>query len=263
MKNENVNMIEVCNLTKDYGNVLAVDNISFTVQSGEIYGLLGPNGAGKTTTLKVVTGVLEPTKGDVYVLGKSPFEDPITVKNLIGYVPEEINLFESLSIREFFEFIGSVRRVPPGIALARISSLIKAFDIEKYFETPIATLSMGTKQKVAIIAALLHDPQVLVLDEPLVNLDVRSAKIVKEIITYHIANGGAVLFSTHIMDIAEKMCTRVGIINDGKIIAEGTVNELRQMFKSGDETLEEIFLKVTHQDESVEEVLRTIKEAFD
>jgi len=257
------NPIEVRNLKKDFGNIVAVDGISFEVRQGEIYGLLGPNGAGKTTTLRMVAGILEPTNGEVLIYGKSPFEDPITVKNQIGYVPEEINLFESLTPREFFEFVASIRRVSMEKAITRIANLLRAFEIEQYFDTPIATLSLGTKQKISIISALIHDPPILILDEPLSNLDVKSAKIMKELLTYHISNGGAILFSTHIMEIAEKMCTRVGIIHEGKLVAEGTVSELRQMFERGGETLEEVFLKVTEQDASVEEAIKALKEAFE
>ncbi|RLI64535.1 MAG: ABC transporter ATP-binding protein [Candidatus Asgardarchaeum californiense] len=187
----------------------------------------------------------------------------MTVKNKIGYVPEEINLFESLTPREFFEFVASIRRVSMDKAITRIANLLRAFEIEQYFDTPIATLSLGTKQKISIISALIHDPPILILDEPLSNLDVKSAKIMKELLTYHISNGGAILFSTHIMEIAEKMCTRVGIIHKGKLVAEGTVSELRQMFERGGETLEEVFLKVTEQDASVEEAIKALKEAFE
>ena len=140
---------------------------------------------------------------------------------------------------------------------------MKAFALEKYYNTPIAGLSMGTKQKVAIIAALLHKPPLLVLDEPLNSLDVRSAKILKEILNIHIKNGGAVLFSTHIMEIAENMCTRIGIINKGKIVAEGDISQLRKMFEeTTDATLEEIFLKITQQEEGLEEVIDSLKEVF-
>lgn len=257
-----VNLVETENLTKVFGEIVAVDHISFEVREGEIYGLLGPNGAGKTTTLKMVTGILKPTDGTVRVFGKEPNED-LSIKNLIGYVPEEIVLYESLTPNEFFEFIVSIRGLDYFSVSNRISTLVKAFALEKYCNTPIAGLSMGTKQKVAIIAALLHKPPLLVLDEPLNSLDVRSAKILKEILNIHIKNGGAVLFSTHIMEIAENMCTRIGIINKGKIVAEGDISQLRKMFEeTTDATLEEIFLKITQQEEGLEEVIDSLKEVF-
>ena len=256
--------IEAINLTKLYGSVLAVDHISFEVRPGEIYGLLGPNGAGKTTTLKMVTGVLKPSDGTVKVFGKDPFSDEdIEVKNLIGYVPEEVVLYESLTPKEFFEFVASVRGIDYFEVSRRVSLLIDAFELGKYFNTPIAALSMGTKQKVAIIAALLHKPPLLVLDEPQNGLDVKSSRILKEILKLHTTNGGAVLFSTHIMEIAENMCTRIGIINKGKIVAEGDMNYLKKiMQESEDATLEEVFLKVTKQEEGIEEIVEYLKEVF-
>ncbi|MEQ9715031.1 MAG: ABC transporter ATP-binding protein [Candidatus Asgardarchaeia archaeon] len=257
-----VNPIETENLTKVFGEIVAVDHVSFEVREGEIYGLLGPNGAGKTTTLKMVTGILKPSDGTVRVFGKEPNED-LSIKNLIGYVPEEMVLYESLTPNEFFEFIVSIRGLDYFSVSKRISTLVEAFALEKYYNTPIAGLSMGTKQKVAIIAALLHNPPLLVLDEPLNGLDVRSAKILKEILNIHIKNGGAVLFSTHIMEIAENMCTRIGIINKGKIVAEGDISQLRKMFEeTTDATLEEIFLKITQQEEGLEEVIDSLKEVF-
>ncbi|MEM2940589.1 MAG: ABC transporter ATP-binding protein [Thermoproteota archaeon] len=246
-------------LVVKYGFFVAVDNISFTVKPGEIYGLLGPNGAGKTSTLKVIMGLLEPASGKVSVFGR-PLSDEIAVKSMIGYVPEEVILMDSLTPREFLEFVASIRRLNEDTANTRLEKLVSAFQLREYFDTPIAALSKGNKQKVAIIAALLHEPQLLILDEPLIGLDAFSSKILKELVTFQAKKGGAVIFSTHIMEVAEKLCTRVGIIHKGKIVGEGTVEGLRKLVKSAEGSLEEIFLKVTEQETGVQEMVKALEE---
>lgn len=254
--------IEVKDLVKNYGDKPAVSGLLFEVKPGEIYGLLGPNGAGKTTTLKIVTGLLDPTEGNVSVFGLSPVDEAVNVKSMLGYVPENVQLYESLSIREFLQFVASIRRVDPSAANNRARELVKAFDLGKYFDTPIMALSAGTKQKVAIIAALLHNPPLLILDEPMSGLDVRSSRIFKDHLTFHVQRSGAILFSTHIMEVAEHICNRVGIIDHGKLVAEGTVGELRNLIHGAGASLEEIFLKVTEEEAGVAETIRTLEEAF-
>ena len=251
--------VKVEGLVVTYGSFVAVDNLSFNVKSGEIYGLLGPNGAGKTTTLKVLVGVLEPHSGKVEVFG-TPLSDEVAVKSQIGYVPEEVVLLDSLTPREFLEFTSSIRKLQRDTINPRLERLTSAFELRQYFDTPIAALSMGNKQKVAIIAALLHEPPLLILDEPLIGLDARSSKILKELITFHAKKGGAVIFSTHIMEVAEKLCTRVGIINKGKIVGEGTVDDLRRLVKSAEGSLEDIFLKVTEQEAGMQEIVKALEE---
>jgi ABC-2 type transport system ATP-binding protein len=236
-----------------------VDNLSFTVHPGEVYGLLGPNGAGKTSTIKALIGVLQPRSGKIQVYGM-PLSDEVAVKSQIGYVPEEVVLFDSLTPREFFEFIASVRRLEADVVNFRLERLACALDVKQYFDTPIAALSRGNKQKVAITAALLHEPKLLILDEPLIGLDARSSKILKELITFHAKKGGAVIFSTHIMEVAEKLCTRVGIINKGRLVGEGTVEGLRKLVKSAEGSLEDIFLKVTEQEKDMQEIIRALEE---
>jgi ABC-2 type transport system ATP-binding protein len=238
---------------------VAVDNLSFTVNSGEIYGLLGPNGAGKTSTLKVLVGVLEASAGKIEVFN-TPISQEVAAKSQIGYVPEEVVLLDSLTPREFLEFIASIRRLESSAVNSRLEKLVSAFELKQFFDMPIAALSMGNKQKVAIIAALLHEPRLLVLDEPLIGLDARSSKILKELVTFHAKRGGAVIFSTHIMEVAEKLCDRVGIINRGKIVGEGTVNELRKLVKSAEGSLEDIFLKVTEQEAGMQDIIRALEE---
>jgi ABC-2 type transport system ATP-binding protein len=245
-------------LVVKYGSFVAVDKISFTVKAGEIYGLLGPNGAGKTSTLKVLTGLLEPASGKIEIFGR-PLSDEVAVKNMIGYVPEEVILMDSLTPREFLEFVASIRRLDANTVNARLERLTSVFQLREYFDTPIAALSKGNKQKTAVVAALLHEPPLLILDEPLVGLDAFSSKILKELLTFHVRRGGAVIFSTHIMEVAERLCTRVGIINKGKMVGEGTVEDLRKLVKGAESSLEEIFLKVTEQEAEVQEIVKALE----
>ena len=251
--------VQVEGLVVNYGTFTAVENLSFQVRTGEIYGLLGPNGAGKTTTLKVLVGTLQPKAGKVEIFN-TPLSDEVTVKSHIGYVPEEVVLLDSLTPREFLEFIASVRNINRKSINLRIDKLTLAFQLTQYFDTPIAALSMGNKQKVAIIAALMHEPQLLILDEPLIGLDARSSRILKELINFQAKKGGAVIFSTHIMEVAEKLCSRVGIINKGRIVGEGTVEELRKLVKSAEGSLEDIFLKVTEQEAGMQEIVKALEE---
>jgi ABC-2 type transport system ATP-binding protein len=251
--------VKVEGLVVTYGSFVAVENLSFTVKNGEIYGLLGPNGAGKTSTIKVLVGVLEPRAGNVEIFD-TPLSDEVSAKSKIGYVPEEVVLLDSLTPREFFEFVASIRRLDREAVNSRLERFMSAFELRQYFDTPIAALSMGNKQKVAVVSALLHDPKLLILDEPLIGLDARSSKILKELITFHAKKGGAVIFSTHIMEVAEKLCTRVGIINKGKIVEEGTVADLRKLVRSAEGSLEDIFLKVTEQEAGMQDIIRALEE---
>lgn len=251
--------VKVEELAVSYGSFVAVENLSFNVKNGEIYGLLGPNGAGKTTTIKVLVGVLEPRSGKVEIYN-TPLTDEVAAKSQIGYVPEEVVLLDSLTPREYFEFVASIRRLDREGVNSKLERFASAFELKQYFDTPIAALSMGNKQKVAIVTALLHDPKLLILDEPLIGLDARSSKILKELITFHAKKGGAVIFSTHIMEVAEKLCTRVGIINKGKIVREGTVDELRKLVRSAEGSLEDIFLKVTEQEAGMQDIIKALEE---
>jgi ABC-2 type transport system ATP-binding protein len=263
--------IELSDVTKRYGSVTALSGVDLEVMKGEVYGILGPNGAGKSSMIKVIAGVTEPTSGSVHVMGQSLSTQLIEVKSQVGYVPETPALYESLSPREFFEFVGSVRKIDASSANERVAKLAAAFGLEQYYDSPIATLSMGTKQKISIMASLLHKPPLLLLDEPLNSLDSKSSRIVKDLIQIHTRkNGGAVLFSTHIMEIAENICDRIGIIYQGKIIAEGTLDQLRRKARvargrSGgerDATLEEVFLTLTREDDQLAETISTLRKSF-
>jgi len=260
-------VIEAWDVYKQYGTVSALSGLSLKVMPGEIYGLLGPNGAGKSTMIRIINGLTEPSSGGVRVLGLDPEESPVEVKSKIGYVPETTMLYESLSPREFFEFVASVRHLNKEVTNARVAKLSVAFGLEDYYDSPIATLSMGTKQKVVIIASLIHEPSLLVLDEPMNGLDAKSSRIFKDIISLQTQRpGSAVLFSTHIMEVAEHLCTRIGIIYRGRIVAEGSLEELRTKASGGSgggqATLEEVFLKLTHEEDEVAETVKALRDAF-
>jgi ABC-2 type transport system ATP-binding protein len=229
---------------------------------GEVFGLLGPNGAGKTTTIKVIMGLVEPSSGKINICGFDPISNSIEVKARIGYVAENPIVYESLSPRDFFEFVVAMRRIDQVAANRMVSQLADAFNLAQYFDSPIATLSMGLKQKVALIASFIHQPPVLLLDEPLNGLDARSSRIVKDLVSLHAQRGGAVLFSTHIMEIAEHICTKIGIIDHGKMIAVGTLEQLRNKTEGKSSTLEEVFLKLTNEETSVADTTKMLREAF-
>jgi ABC-2 type transport system ATP-binding protein len=257
-----VPLIETSGLLKQFGSVQALAGLDLRVMPGEIYGLLGPNGAGKTTAIKVITGLVEPTSGWVKVAGFDPAKNPIEAKSKIGYVAENPILYESLSPRDLLEFVASIRKINQDAANEMVTRLAEAFDMARYFDSPIATLSLGMKQKVALIASLFHQPPILLLDEPLNGLDAKSGRIVKDLVSLHAQRGGAVLFSTHIMEVAEHICTRIGVIYQGKVIAEGTLDQLKSRIGGKSETLEEVLLKLTNEEAEVAETIRTLREAF-
>jgi ABC-2 type transport system ATP-binding protein len=255
-------LIETAGLTKSFGSVKALVDLNLQVMPGEIYGLLGPNGAGKTTTIKTILGLLEPTSGSIRVAGFDPSKNPVEVKSKIGYVAENPIVYDSLSPRDFLEFVGSIRNVNPTSSNEMVGRLANAFDMAQYFDSPIATLSLGMKQKVALIAAFIHQPPVLLLDEPLNGLDAKSSRIVKDLVSFHAEKGGAVLFSTHIMEVAERTCTRIGIIYQGRLIAEGTLEQLRSKAEDRGGTLEEVFLKLTNEEAAIADTTKALREAF-
>jgi ABC-2 type transport system ATP-binding protein len=254
--------IETSKLSKQFGSFRALANLDLQIMPGEVYGLLGPNGAGKTTTIKIVAGLVEPTSGWARVAGFDPWKNPIETKSRIGYVAENPILYESLSPRDFFEFVASLREIDQDRASQRVAQLAEAFDMAQCFDLPIATLSMGTKQKVALVAAWVHQPPILLLDEPLNGLDAKSSRIAKDLILLHARRGGAVLFSTHIMEIAEHICTRIGIIHEGTVVAEGTFDELKHKTESKSETLEEVLLALTNEEAQVADATRMLGEAI-
>jgi ABC-2 type transport system ATP-binding protein len=237
-------LIEINHLVKRYGDKLAVDDVSFSVYGGEIFGFLGPNGAGKTTTLKMIVGLLQPTSGVARVAGYDIQKQPLLAKAASGYVPDEPNLYPKLTARELLHFVGDLYNVESGQVDYRIEELLRLFGLSEVGDDPIDSYSHGMRQKTSVAAALIHDPRVLVLDEPTVGLDPKSARLMKDILRQLADRGTAVILSTHILEIAENMCDRIGIINRGKLAAVGAMEELRALGK-GESSLEDIFLSLT------------------
>lgn len=242
-------MIEVRNLVKSYSrdNRRALDDLSLSVKPGELYGFLGPNGAGKTTTIKIIVGLLRPDSGSASIADVDVLSDPLEVKRRIGYVADEPLLYENMTGTRFLSFIADAFGVP-GDERGRIVDLAEEFELRDALDDRISSYSHGMKQKVAIIAALLHDPDVFILDEPIVGLDPQSSFLLKQTMRRQCEKGKTVFFSTHVMEVAERLCDRVGIIRHGKLIAEGPLAELRERAGTSDATLESIFLELTHAD---------------
>jgi len=251
-------LIETRNLIKRYGDKVAVNDVSFDVYQGEVFGFLGPNGAGKTTTIKVIVGLLQPTSGTVKVVGYDVQKQSMLAKSSSGYVPDTPNLYAKLSGRELLRFVGDLYNMDRGQVTRRIDELLRMFDLTTAAEDTVDSYSHGMQQKTALAAALMHDPKVLILDEPTVGLDPKSARLIKDILRQLADRGAAVMLSTHILEIAERMCDRIGIINKGQLIAVGTMDELRTLDKTGQASLEDIFLSLTGGAEEAEiaEVLK-------
>jgi ABC-2 type transport system ATP-binding protein len=248
-------LIEARNLTKRYGDKAAVNDVSFRVNGGEIFGFLGPNGAGKTTTIKMIVGLLQPTSGAVAVCGYDVQTQPVQAKASNGYVPDTPNLYPKLSGRELLRFVGDLYQMDRKQIDYRITELLNIFDLSQAGDDTIDSYSHGMQQKTALAAALMHDPKVLVLDEPTVGLDPRSARMIKDILRQMADRGAAIFLSTHILEIAERMCDRIGIINRGQLVAVGTMVELRAIGNknvpssstdtASETSLEDIFLSLT------------------
>ena len=255
-------IISVRDLKKYFGEVKAVNGISFDVRKGEVFGLLGPNGAGKTTTIKLLLGLLEPIEGVISIFGLNPEREEVLMKKKVGYVSEEALIFKSLTPKDLFNFIASIRQLDANEATKRVSEYLESLGATEYYEQMIATLSHGNKQKIQIGASLLHEPELLILDEPLAGLDAKSVRVVKELLDMHIEKGGAVLFSTHIMEVAEDLCDRIAIINKGKLVALGTIEELRNQADKVGASLEDVFLKLTEQDSSIEEIVKKLRKSY-
>ena len=236
-------MIEAKGLKKQFGEFTAVNNINFNINAGEVVGFLGPNGAGKTTTIKMITGLLVPDDGHALVAGIDIQKEPIKAKAQFAYVPDTPNLYGKLKAIEYLRFMAQLYHVPADVADKRMEKLLDLFELTDKAGTYLEGFSHGMQQKAAIIGAMLHDPKVILLDEPTVGLDPRSARVVKDLLRQHAQNGNAVFFSSHILEIVQNMCDRVIIINQGQIVADALVNELTQM--KGDQSLEDIFLELT------------------
>jgi len=243
-------MIEIRGLSKSYdrGRVKAVKGLDLSVRKGELFGFLGPNGAGKTTTLKVLVGLLKPDAGTVLLGGVDVRREPLKAKALFGYCPDEPVLYERMSGARFLSFIADVYRVDSSVRAARVAELAERFEMREALGDVVASYSHGMRQKLSLMGALLHDPEILILDEPIVGLDPRAAFALKETMRGLCARGRTVFFSTHIMEIAERLCDRVGIINHGELIAAAPLEELRRASGEQGATLERLFLSMTDDD---------------
>ena len=233
-------------LSKSYGDVVALDDVSFRCESGEVFGLLGPNGAGKSTLLKIVVGLLKPTSGIVRLGAHDLAQSPEAAKQIVGYLPENPSLYTGLTVQEFLQFVGKIRGVDDSSLANKVDESLRTFSLVEKTDSLIGSLSKGMKQKVALIASTIHDPSVLVLDEPLTALDPRTQRLVKDWIGSQAGRGVTTLLSTHLMEIAQSYCTRLAIIDKGKIVASGGIDALREKAAAGSEAnLDEIFLRLT------------------
>lgn len=232
-------MLKIQHLTKVYGTKKAVDDLSLHIQSGEIYGFIGHNGAGKTTTLKSVVGILQFDSGEIYINGKSIKEDPLGCKSDIAYIPDNPDLYDYMSGIKYLNFVADIFGINEKERNERIHKYSDMFEITSDLAQPISAYSHGMKQKLAIISAWIHSPELIIMDEPFVGLDPKASHLLKEMMREVCDNGGAIFFSTHVLEVAEKLCDKVAIIKGGKLIRSGTIEEVK-----GDDSLEEVFLEL-------------------
>ena len=242
-------MIEIKNVSKSYvKGKKTLDNLNLEIKNGEIFGFLGPNGAGKTTTIKIITGILDADEGDVLIDGKSITDSPLEAKKNFGFVPDNPDMFLKLKGIEYLNFMADVYEISTEKRKEKIEELTKKFEIYKDLNNQIQSYSHGMRQKIVICGALLSEPKNWILDEPMTGLDPKSSYDLKEMMREHARAGKTVFFSTHILEVAEKLCDRVGIINKGKLVFVGTLEEMKEKFKENG-SLEELFLEITEQSE--------------
>lgn len=238
-------MIEINNVSKSYvKGKKSINGLNLEIKDGEIFGFLGPNGAGKTTTIKMITGILDIDEGDILIDGTSITKNPVLAKEKFGFVPDNPDLFLKLKGIEYLNFLAEIYNVSSEDRKERISTLAKKFDIYDSLNNRIQSYSHGMRQKLIVIGALLHNPKNWILDEPMTGLDPKSAHDLKELMRIHTENGNTVFFSTHVLEVAEKLCDRIGIINKGELIFVGTYEEMKNKFKEN-ASLEELFLEIT------------------
>ena len=238
-------MIEMRNITKRYGNFYAVRDISFDVRRGEIFGFLGVNGAGKTTTLRMLAGVLRPTEGSISIGGFPMDQEPEKAKAITGYIPDRPYIYAKLTGREFLQFVADLYRVPNDLANKRMDELLGEYGLSDWQHELVDSYSHGMKQRLATAAALVHNPQLLIIDEPMVGLDPHGAKLLKDSLRRYATEGMAIMLSTHSLNVAEEVSDRVAIINEGSILACGTLDELREKTGEFEKGLESMFLNLT------------------
>jgi len=245
--------IEVMALTKRFGEFLAVDNVSFQVEQGEILGYLGPNGAGKSTTVKMLCGILAPTSGRILVDGQDVQGNAVSMKQQIGYVPETGGLYESLTGFEFLQLVGRLYHIDEAVIGRKAQEFLRLFELESAMHERLSSYSKGMRQKVLISSALIHNPQVLFLDEPLSGLDANSVLVFKELVRHLAEQGKTIFYCSHVLDVVERLCKRVIIIDQGKIVADAQVDKLKEMTSQG--SLEDVFKKLTDATD-VEQIAR-------
>lgn len=242
-------MIQIQNLSKSYiKGKKSVDNLNLEIKDGEIFGFLGPNGAGKTTTIKMMTGILNPDEGDVLVDGKSIQKEPLEAKRNFGFVPDSPDMFLKLKGIEYLNFLADIYEISEKDRKERIETLTKKFEIYENLNSEIQSYSHGMRQKTVICGVLLNNPKNWILDEPMTGLDPKSSFDLKEMMRQHVQKGNSVFFSTHVLEVAEKLCDRVGIINKGKLVFVGSFEEMKNKFKENT-SLEELFLEITENEE--------------
>ncbi|MDD5223749.1 MAG: ABC transporter ATP-binding protein [bacterium] len=238
-------MIETIKLTKQYFKLTAVKDLDLNVQAGEIFGFLGPNGAGKTTTLRIIGGLIQPTRGTVRVFGHDVLKDPVAARQIIGFIPDRPFLYQKLTGEEFLRFIAQIWGLDDRKAKMEMDRLLEIFDLSEWRDELIESYSHGMKQKLVMVSALLHEPKAIVIDEPFVGLDPRATRLVKDIFQEYRRKGCAILLSTHTLSVAEEIADRIGIIHLGSMIAVGTPDNIKTRSGFQDERLEEVFLKIT------------------
>ena len=251
-------MIRLQGLTKRFGRITAVDDLDLHVRKGEVFGFLGPNGAGKTTTFKMICGLMRPTSGHIAIGGIDAQSDPISAKRITGYIPDRPYLYEKLTGDEFLGFIGGIYALDETEVLRRCDELLAFFDLTEFRGELVEGYSHGMKQRLTLAAALLPRPPLLVVDDPMVGLDPSGARLVKEVFRRKAEQGETVFLSTHTLEVAEEVCDRIAIINRGKIVAMGTMEDLRELQRDGGANLESIFLSVTGGEE-MREVIQVLR----
>jgi ABC-2 type transport system ATP-binding protein len=241
-------LIEIRNVTKKFGELAAVSNVNLTIEKGELFGFLGPNGAGKTTTIKMLVGLISPSSGEIFENGVNILKEPSRTKRWVGYIPDQPFVYEKLTAREFLKFVSDLYEVEPRVSAKRIEEFLDFFDLRDWGDEVLEGFSHGMRQKVVFSAALIHDPLILVIDEPMIGLDPKSAKQVKIYLKELSAKGKTIFMSTHSLTLAEDACSTIAIINKGKLIARGSFDEIRRATESPGSNLEEVFLKITEEE---------------